>query len=132
MVDCLLTWCRWLGTMAVVASTVADSGMDISGSGSRLKLFLPPALPTRILDISEADTLHDLDRYSMGSSGVCGGGIPDSSSSSWTISMRKTSPAFQPLSMAIPHKHSALGNINCTRLVALTGRRQQEAMVAYL
>jgi len=62
---------------------------DCSGivtSGSRLAaatalLFLPPP-PTRILEISDADTLHDRERYSMGSSGVCGGGIAGTASSS--------------------------------------------------
>jgi hypothetical protein len=56
------------------------------------------------LDISDADTLHDLDRYSMGSNGVCGGGIAAAAASSSSISMPKVSAislGFQALSMAI-------------------------------
>ena len=90
-----------------VAST-ESSGMVISGSrlvAAATPLFLPP--PTSIFEISEADTLHDLDRYSMGSSG---GGIAAtaSSSSSSTTSMPKapaTSLAFQPFSIAIHLSH---------------------------
>ena len=95
-----------------MAST-ESSGMVISGSrlaAAATPLFLPP--PTRIFEISEADTLHDLDRYSMGSIGVCGGGIAataSSSSSSSTTSMPKapatTSLAFQPFSIAIHLSH---------------------------
>lgn len=66
-----------------VAST-ESSGMVISGSrlpaAATPLLFLPP--PTRIFEISDADTLHDRDRYSMGSSGVCGGGITATASPS--------------------------------------------------
>jgi hypothetical protein len=64
-------------------------------------LFFPP--PTRILEISDADTLHDRDRYSMGSSGVCGGGIAAtaSSSSSSPTTLKATSLAFQLFSIAI-------------------------------
>ena len=99
--------------------------MPISCSGSLLKqLFLPP---TRILDISDADTLQDLDRYSMGSSGVCGGGIAAAaSSSSSTTSNRNALPAFQPLSMAISPTQSlsALGTSALSSFALLSGWSQ--------
>lgn len=46
-------------------------------SAGAKKLLLLPPLSSRALDISLADTLQDLDRYSMGSMGVCGGGTDD-------------------------------------------------------
>jgi hypothetical protein len=47
------------------------------------KLLLLPPLSSRALDISSADTLHDLDRYSIGSIGVCGGGTASVDRSPW-------------------------------------------------
>uniref|UniRef100_A0A0E0MAN7 Uncharacterized protein n=1 Tax=Oryza punctata TaxID=4537 RepID=A0A0E0MAN7_ORYPU len=84
------------------AATTEFSGMVISGRRLAAKLFLLPL--KRILDISDADTLHDLERYSMGSNGVCGGGIAAAAASSSSISMTKVSAislGFQALSMAI-------------------------------
>ena len=105
-----------------MAST-ESSGMVISGSrlaAAATPLFLPP--PTRIFEISEADTLHDLDRYSMGSIGVCGGGIAAtaSSSSSSTTSMPKapaTSLAFQPFSIAISRTSCCSCAPSCLQLL---------------
>jgi hypothetical protein len=68
--------------------SVESSGMVIFGNrfAAGTLLFLLP--PTRILEISDAETLHDHD---MGSNGFCGGGIAGtaSSSSSSATSMLK-------------------------------------------
>lgn len=57
------------------AASASVSGMSIPDrrSTTKLELRLPPTPPAAsTLEISDADTLHDLDRNSMGSIGVCG------------------------------------------------------------
>lgn len=56
------------------AASASVSGMSIPErrSTTKLELRLPPTPPASTLEISEADTLHDRDRNSMGSIGVCG------------------------------------------------------------
>ena len=51
------------------------AGRRLSAGAKKLRLVAP--LSSRALDISSAETLQDLDRYSMGSMGVCGGGSDD-------------------------------------------------------
>lgn len=59
--------------MLEAAASASVSGMSIPErrSTTKLVLRLAPTPPVSTLDMSDADTLHDRDRNSMGSISVC-------------------------------------------------------------